>query len=526
MSGKCKNILFITIDQWRFDFLGANGFDYIKTPNLDKLAAKSSLFLQHRSVTAPCGPARNSLLTGLYQHSHRQIWNGTPTIAPSTNFPLELRKNGILPILMGYTDQMPILNANMTQKDPVFRTMSGVMAGFEQRLAFDDNYYLWIAQLKKRGIINSKTELDAFLPDADSVKKSPKKFYSRHHAIYPKELSPVAFVADAAIDFLSAAHNKDPFCLHLTILHPHPPYIAPKPYHNMYQAKNMPKPIRASLEKEYAVCKWTASHNKITPNQWMMQGFKGNIRDMSSSEVQELRATYAGLVSEVDDNIGRIMACLTEQGLDKNTLIVITADHGDMLGDHYFQGKLGYWDQSYHIPLIIHNPLLQASWGQKIAKFTESVDIMPTILDFMDIPIPRQCQGASLRDLMIGNEPKRWREYTFTDFHCADAQKTEVFDDMGENVENASMNVIQNHEFKLVHSSFDEPLLFQISKDPHCYKNLAKNPKYFGVLSKLYQELMNFRNHCENREYSHLIGGRKGELFVGDKDKINAIRPC
>ncbi len=523
MQNNLKNLVLITIDQWRFDFLGANGFSYMRTPNLDNFAKKSALFVNHRSVTAPCGPARNSLLTGRYQHSHHQYCNGTPTKPAKTNLALQMRKNGVWPVLMGYTDQAPEYDSTRTASDPAYRNISGLMDGFDQLFQLDDNYYLWNAILKQNGYGVNGDELANFLPCEKSVARHPNWFYARHPAKYPKHLSMSAVLTDRAVDFLRAHHVKDPFFLHVTYLPPHPPYIAPQPYNSMYRAGDMPKPVRRPLTNEY-INDWVEKTITHAPNQWMMQGFTGNIRDMSVREVQELRAVYAGLVSEIDDNIQRVFDQLQQSGLDKNTMVVITADHGDMLGDHYLQAKLGYWDQSYHIPLIIHNPTRPNQAGRVVHKMTESVDIMPTICESFGWDIPRQCQGASLNPLMAGETPK-WRTHTMMDYYCGHPYKGQVFSAMGASFENGQMNIIQDEKYKLVHLAFGAPLLFDLQNDPHCYKNLAQNPKYARILAQYYQILMTKRNHCEDKEYTNMVGGQRGQLYSANPHEILKTRP-
>src|SRR5262249_35976214 len=118
-----------------------------------------------------------------------------------------------------------------------------------------------------------------------------------------------------------------------------------------------------------------------------------NLSSIDEREVRQLRATYYGMITQVDDQVGRLLAHLESTGEDKETLIVFTCDHGEMLGDHWMWGKEGYFDPAFHIPLIIRDPRASAdrSRGRVVDRFTEAVDIMPTILDWLGLDIPAQC---------------------------------------------------------------------------------------------------------------------------------------
>ena len=114
-------------------------------------------------------------------------------------------------------------------------------------------------------------------------------------------------------------------------------------------------------------------------------------RDMDEAEVRQMRATYYGLISEIDAQLGRVIAWLKESGQWDDTLVVFTCDHGEQLGDHHLLGKMGYFDQSFHIPMIIRDPdaSADATRGSIVQAFTETVDMMPTVLDWLDRPVPR-----------------------------------------------------------------------------------------------------------------------------------------
>ncbi len=117
-----------------------------------------------------------------------------------------------------------------------------------------------------------------------------------------------------------------------------------------------------------------------------------------------MRATYYGAIAEVDDQLGRLFAYLDSSGLTDSTLVVLTSDHGEMGGDHWLFEKLGYWDESFHVPLIVRDPDRSADPGRGgvVEAFTESVDVLPTICRWLGIEVPLQADGFPLHPFITG----------------------------------------------------------------------------------------------------------------------------
>jgi arylsulfatase A-like enzyme len=127
-------------------------------------------------------------------------------------------------------------------------------------------------------------------------------------------------------------------------------------------------------------------------------------------------AQYFGMVSEADHQLGRVLAALREAGQWDETLVIVTADHGEQLGDHGLIQKGGYFEQSYHTPCVIRDPRPEAKRGLVIEAFTENVDIFPTLAEAMGLPVPAQCDGAPLTPLLRGETPRGWREAAHWEF--------------------------------------------------------------------------------------------------------------
>jgi len=171
----------------------------------------------------------------------------------------------------------------------------------------------------------------------------------------------------------------------------------------MYDPSEVPKPIRReSLEDEdrqHPLLKML--HELIQRSFFFNDKFIEPAALMSDLDVLQARATYYGLMSQVDHHLGRVINYLKKSGQYESTLIIFTSDHGEQLGDHYSFGKSGYFDQSYYIPLIIRIPEIakQSSEesvvrGTQVELFTEAIDVMPTILDWLKTEIPEECRRA------------------------------------------------------------------------------------------------------------------------------------
>ena len=184
--------------------------------------------------------------------------------------------------------------------------------------------------------------------------------------------------------------------------------IAPEPYNTLYDPADVPAPVRAaSLAAEGGQHPYLAyALNNQREIGLYTEHHPGVLQEIDERELRQLRATYYGMISQVDDQIGRIMAHLESTGEDRNTLVIFTCDHGEMLGDHYMWGKDGYFDPAFHIPLIIRDPrnASDGGRGQIVDEFSESIDIMPTILEWLGAEIPVQCDGRSLLPFLAGEQ--------------------------------------------------------------------------------------------------------------------------
>ncbi|NQV98577.1 MAG: alkaline phosphatase family protein [Rhodospirillales bacterium] len=493
-----QNILLITADQWRGECLSALGHPCVKTPHLDALIAESVVFENHYSVCAPCGPARASLLTGMYLQNHRSCRNGTPLDERHTNIALEARKAGYQPVLFGYTDTSR--DPRTTDPELLKRDLyEGVLPGFKVETLLLDNSEPWIADLKAKGYDVPAALDDIYrplgdYPDAENRGRTfPPPFYRADD-------SRTAFLTDQVTAYLS--QQDQGWFAHVSHLRPHPPFIAPEPYNTMYAAADVPPPVRAaSPDAEASAHPWLACAlddmgDWFDP--WMQATMKDDSYDRDALQV---RATYYGLISKVDHYIGKLIDHLKQTGAYEETLIIFTTDHGELLGDHWLFGKRGYFDQSYRIPLIIRDPRRAAdsTRGQHIKAFTESVDITPTLLEWMGLAIPRQCDGRSLLGFCHGSPPADWRTEVHWEYDYRDVTDPRMEKRLGITMDQCAMNIIRDENFKYVHFNGLPPLFFDQRKDPDNFHNLANDPAYTAQMLTYTQKLLSWRMQNDER---------------------------
>ncbi len=486
------NVLYITADQWRGEALSVRGHPVVRTPHLDALAEDGVLFESHYCQCTPCGPSRASLHTGLYAMTHRSVRNGTPLDARFTNIALEVRKAGYDPALIGYTDTS-VDPRGLEPDDPrLSQSYEGVLPGFTPLLLMPTQPVEWVRYLADKGYEVTETPFDMYGPEGGHVDVGGFAPFDAP-ARYRAEDSDTAFSADRAMDYIAErADAGENWFLHLVFLRPHPPYIAPEPYNRMYDPDDMPPFVRHETIEAEAETHPFMAYRLGEPLRC--------VDHLDERDQRKLRAAYYGLISEVDHHIGRLIAFLKEKGLYDETLIVFTADHGDMLGDHWMVGKECFFDPAFHVPLIIRAPgrAWDAARGWRVGAFTESVDIMPTILDLLDLEIPDQCDGYSLSLFLRGRTPESWRKEVHWEYDFRNVVDDSAETALGLRFDQCVCGTIRDRRYKYVHFAALPPLLFDIKNDPGELHNLADDPAHATTVLDYAQRMLSWRmNHAD-----------------------------
>ena len=464
-----RNVLFITLDQWRGDCLSALGHPVLETPTLDALAGRGVLFANHWANAAPCGPSRACLYTGTYQHRNRSILNGTPLDARFTNVALLAREAGYDPVLFGYTDSS-VDPRTVPPGDPSLFSYEGVLPGFRALIEdpWEKGSPAWGRWLAGQGFDVPADPHELYEPmegfpgaDAHGSTWAPARF--------PVELSQTAFVRQSVTEWLE--HNAaTPFFVHASFIRPHPPRRNPLGYHDCYSAEAVERFVGCPTAEEEAAIHPLGAVAMEIPD-------VGAPRD--ERERRQVRATYYGAQREVDDGLAPLFDYLVRSGLAESTLVVLTSDHGEMGGDHWLLEKLGFWDESYHVPLIVVDPRPQANAarGTIVEAVTESVDVLPTICDFLGLEVPLQADGWSLAPFLHGEpSPPHWRDTAHFEWSFSDPANLLAETAFGIPMSHCALAVSRGPRHKYVQFAADAallpPLLFDLSNDPEQTHNL------------------------------------------------------
>lgn len=477
------NVLFVTADQWRGDCLSCLGHPAVRTPHLDRLASDAVLFTQHYCQATPCGPSRASLHTGLYALNHRSITNGTPLDARHKTLASVVRTAGRDPVLFGYTDTSADPRA-LPPDSPWLRTYEGVAPGFRVEVRLPETEDAYLEHLAERGY-GRLTYEEVYGKGFDEP------------APFRAEDSVTAFMADRFLDWLEQQDGRKPWFAHVSFLKPHPPFVAPEPWHGAVPLGDVPPPVRAASPAEEALLHpWLAAH--LT--QPLAQGLpKGSRREaaLAGESLARLRSAYYGLVAEVDHHLGRILERLARRGELDRTLLVVTADHGEMLGDHWMMGKAGFFPQAFHVPLIVRLP--GGARGQRVTAFTEHVDLMPTILSALGLEIPLQCDGRTLSPFLLGEDPTAWRPAAHWEHDFRDVVGRTYERALGLAGDDCGIAVRYDGRHAYVHFAGLPALAFDTVADPSWSRDLAADAASAPAVLAQAQAMLSWRMRTAER---------------------------
>jgi arylsulfatase A-like enzyme len=371
------NVLFITLDQFRGDSYGAAGHPLVKTPTLDRIAREGVRLERHFSQSAPCAPGRAALYTGTYQMNNRVVANGTPLPAGLDNVALAARRAGFNPTLFGYTDQGIDPREALGLDDPRLDYYDGILPGMSVGLYLPESQIGWVHYLRSKGY-------DVAGDWVSLLRAEPDR---------PAADSLSGFLTNRFVEWL--ADQETGWFAHLSYLRPHPPYAAAGEFSTMYDPADVELPI-APVEE-----------SRRHPTHQYSMGVRTRAAPTDVEKMRMVRAQYYGMISEIDFQLGRLVSAIEARGEWNETVVVITSDHGDQLGDHGLIQKLGFFPQSYHIIGLWRDPRSTVA-GRTVSGFTENVDLLPTLCDAMSLEPSAQCDGRSLTRLMAGDDDG-WR---------------------------------------------------------------------------------------------------------------------
>ncbi len=488
-------VLFIVIDQMRADLLtGALG-THVDLPNLRALMAEAVFFDNHWAVANPCGPSRASLLTGQYAMNHRSVRNGAPLRHDLPTLPGSLRRAGVAPLLFGYSDTTldPRIRA---PGDPALKSYEQPMPGFDEIVEMRlEESWPWRAHLAARGY-DCPDYARFYVPVA--APGQPRRLTDP--AFYRAEDSDTAFLTDRYLDYMGR-RGWDAVMAHLTYIRPHSPFVAPAPYNAMYDPSTLPspRPLAGAL----------ADHPFLAvprDGNWAANSVDG-FPDLKETDAaaRAMRAVYLGLTTEVDHHIGRVIGHLKAAGVYDDTLIVVTADHGEMLGDHGAWGKTTCFDAAFKVPLIIRDPRSPSPFGARVTTPTESVDVMPTILEWLGAAIPASVDGRSLTGFLEGTAPDNWRETSYSELTFGDPVTPSRWQKAhGIPHSDATLAILRKGPHTLVQFACNyPPILFDRAAEGEA-RNLAADPAHALVMLEMSQAMLRHRMRHPDRTLSDI----------------------
>ncbi|MCF6176572.1 MAG: sulfatase-like hydrolase/transferase [Victivallaceae bacterium] len=523
------NFLIFVTDQQRADHLGCAGHPILKTPNIDKIAEKGVMFTNCYTSCPACSPARATLFTGLTNRGHGMRMNGISLPAEVPTLMEVLAKADYRTHSIGKLHLMATGNPTgvdiENSETPIENSERHIHWHNGRIKKSPNNYYGFQTQDSVIGHGDYVCgDYDVWLNE--NYPGEREKYYSndahmneqnwwQNQINYPcwdlrvnPELHYNKWIADKAIDFFQEEKNStSPFFLWCSFPDPHAPFAAVKPWADFYKNADIEIP-KNGQEVELSTIPDTVIKTS--------GGADNFIKKAIFNGTDNLKAIYKetfGMISHVDEQIGRIMKSLQEAGLDKNTVVIFLADHGDQLGEHGLMHK-NFWpyDGCNKVPFIANVP-----WSRNKGIIVDDVisllDFMPTVLEFANVsqpddqevnkeylaqvaPLSSPLPGESLKSAILGEaEPKRKNALI------------EFDDDLNKAFDLTQMRMIVTNEYKLCfYSPAKEGVLFDRKNDPEEENNLFYEPEYKEIVNKLFVELMHEVSRTDSRLPRRMAG--------------------
>jgi len=469
---KPPNILFIMTDQQRWDSLGANGNGLVRTPGFDRLASGGANFT-HAFVQAPvCVPSRISFFTGRYPHAHRNRVNYTPLDRSETLLQARLKAAGYRTATVG--------KLHYTPPTPEEAHRSG----------FDD-----VELHDGVGFTDPWSDYVAWRREHDPLKDIPYRALAKDiapgknpfRAALAAEHTETAWLGARARHHLrELAAAGRPFFLYASFWKPHAPFEVPEPYASRYDAVEFPLPDRMTEED---VRKLPPPLQKLA-----LRGGAGFLDTPRDRLQWELRS-YHGAIAHVDAEVGAILDTLKELGLDRETIVVFSSDHGDQLHEHGIQGKNCFFEASVRVPLMI-------SWPGRVKagrrdELVETVDLLPTLFELAGLPEPRESQGRSLAPLIADvGRPYVARDAVFSENIIPEVISSGKLDlpfEKGKGVDGVrhpDAKMVRTSKWKYVYYPEGFAELYDLEADPGERTNLAGREDHRAVETEMKDRLL------------------------------------
>lgn len=456
-----KNVLFLLSDQHRPRTMGCAGDAVAHTPNLDTLARSGIRFDSAYCTNPVCTPSRASILTGLYTHNHRAWANSTPWPIEHRTMAHHFSRAGYVTGLIG---KMHFVDAQTH--------------GFDYRMDFNDWFQylgpkvgLYAEELNRPNSGAGMPQIDDLWRDFGDPWTGTRAPDGRKALVHVGRVSKIperdhfeSFVARESVRFLKNFGRKNPFLLISSFLKPHDPYMPAQRFADRYPASAMRLPATNGKVDLSTVPK-EIRDRILTPTA---------TPELAAPELGKQRmAMYYANLAQMDDCIGQVLAALRELDMEKDTVVLYSSDHGEMLGEHGLWQKFVFYDPSVGVPLLFRVPGVTAP-GARCATPASLVQLVSTLLELCGIPVPSGLDGDSLVPCL--REPQKTLDRTVYAEH---------------NLHNAKLArfMIRRGDFKYSHYTDDMPELYDLRRDPEEMKNLALLPAHKDKAAEMKEEI-------------------------------------
>lgn len=428
MSGRPPNILFLQTDNQRWDALGCAGNAIIRTPHVDRLAARGTYFANAFATTPICAASRASILTGLYRRRHGFTFHEPPlrTVFTDVSYPRLLRDAGYHTGMIG---KLGIDTEGQLAVEGSVSTLARMFDVFHHYHQNSTKEGYWIRQ--KDGTSRHLTEI----------------------------------IGDRVVDFLRECPDDRPFCLSVSFNAPHARDGDPRHYYppdaesRLYEGETIPRPAPSAPAFFEALPQFLRENE--SRKRW-------HTRWDTEDNFQRTVKGYWGMISGVDRMVGRFIDELTRLGVADNTVIIYTSDHGFLIGERGYSDCWLLYENSIRVPLVVYDPRSAAGQrGLRPEQMALNIDLAPTMLELAGLPVPAMMQGRSLLPLLCG-EPAAWRD----DFFCEHLFTTP-------RVIIPRCEGVRSRDWKYIRYIDEQPVyeeLYHLASDPGEVRNLYSDP--------------------------------------------------
>jgi arylsulfatase A-like enzyme len=466
-SGDIENVLFVLTDQQRCDSLGCYGNDRVATPNIDRIASDGTRFERAYTPAAICSPARASILTGVWPHTHGALQNVDDDQSLADAFPC-------------YPEQLDAAGYNLGHAGKSHVGDPPSAFGFDGKHLpgwfYPERHPAYEAYLDEHGYRSMTREvLSERFPDQPGLEAGALDER-------PVEATFTRFVTEEALSLIDRyADSEEPFYQGVHYYGPHNPYYLPEEYFHMYDPDDVELP-ESAIRETFEGKPWVVR----------VQRDESSLDEIELDDWDRIIAAYYGYVSFIDDEVGRLLDALDDHGIADETAVVFTSDHGAFLTAHKLHDKgQAMYEDIYNVPFVTRNLGFEED---AVEDFVSLLDLAPTFCDLAGAAIPEAYAGRSLLDRAAGADD--WRSDIHAEYHGHQFPYEQ--------------RMLRTERYKLILNQNDTAELYDLEEDPHELDNVIADPEYGAVSERLYERLQERLDACDDTgvdDYSSKLSG-------------------